>query len=87
MTMGTSGIGQVGRRRQGTGVPEADRREADGEGVAGGAESLGSPAWRPGSRALSSDNHRITSSLTPADVDRTPSRGETSGKSAVNRAV
>jgi hypothetical protein len=50
--------------------------------VAGGAESLGSLASRPVPRALSSDNRRITSSLTPADVDRTASRGDTCGQSA-----
>jgi len=35
---------RVGCRCQGTWVPQAERWEADGEGVADGAESLGSPA-------------------------------------------
>lgn len=39
-----SGIDQVGRRRQRTGVPEAERREADREGVAEITATGGQPA-------------------------------------------
>lgn len=65
---------------QGTGVPEADRREADGEGVAGGAESLGSTAFSTPSgltnaSASQSKGRQWHAGLPPGIHDRHGARG------------